>query len=62
MCVFGVGDLPSLVSKKELFANKFYLDHQPVALHCMEEWIYYKTVLPLPFDSLFYRALPFVKK
>ncbi|XP_041359541.1 N-acetyllactosaminide beta-1,6-N-acetylglucosaminyl-transferase-like [Gigantopelta aegis] len=62
VCVFGVGDLPSLMTKKEMFANKFYLDYQPVALHCMEEWIHNKTAASLPFDSMYYRALPFVKK
>ena len=38
ICVFGIGDLPLLSSRMELFANKFHLDFQPESLDCIEEW------------------------
>lgn len=62
VCIFGVGDLPELASKKELFANKFYLDYQPLALNCLEEWLFNKTLNPMPFETFYYSQLPFVIK
>ncbi|KAJ8318660.1 hypothetical protein KUTeg_003751 [Tegillarca granosa] len=62
VCIFGVGDLPELASKKELFANKFYLDYQPLALDCLEEWLFNKTLNPMPFETFYYSQLPFVIK
>ncbi|KAL5018730.1 hypothetical protein ScPMuIL_004452 [Solemya velum] len=62
VCVFGVGDLRRLVLKKELFANKFYLDFQPLALRCMEEWLFNKTQHSNSLDLQYYRDLPFVRK
>jgi len=62
ICIFGVEDLPDLVVRRELFANKFYIDHQPLALTCLEAWIKHKTVCPTHFDSQYYSHLPFVKK
>ncbi|XP_062569798.1 N-acetyllactosaminide beta-1,6-N-acetylglucosaminyl-transferase-like [Saccostrea cucullata] len=52
ICVFGIGDLKELVSQNTLFANKFYHDYQPLALKCLEEWHYNKTLSQIPFDSL----------
>ncbi len=43
VCVFGVGDLPLLAQRPELFANKFYLEYEPLALQCMEELHYNRT-------------------
>lgn len=60
VCVFGVGDLTELVSKKELFANKFYYYNQPYALQCLEEWHYNKTFSTLPFQTHYYKTLPFI--
>ncbi|ELU11398.1 hypothetical protein CAPTEDRAFT_83082, partial [Capitella teleta] len=37
ICIFAAGDLQLLASRPELFANKFYLDWEPLALDCMEE-------------------------
>lgn len=62
VCIFGVGDLPELASKKELFANKFYLDYQPLALNCLEEWLFNKTFNAMPFETFYYSQLPFVIK
>ncbi|CAG2192862.1 GCNT1 [Mytilus edulis] len=62
ICIYGVGDLNELVSRKELFANKFYPDYQYLALDCLEEYIHNKTFSPLPFDSFYYKQLPFIRK
>ncbi|ELU16181.1 hypothetical protein CAPTEDRAFT_39950, partial [Capitella teleta] len=43
MCVFGVGDLPNLTRRRELFCNKFMFKFEPTALECMEAWIRQKT-------------------
>ena len=45
ICHFGVGDLPLLASRDELFANKFDYDYQPLAYDCMEELLYNRTKL-----------------
>jgi hypothetical protein len=39
VCVFSFPDLPVLISRPELFANKFQLTYNPVAYECMEKWI-----------------------
>ncbi|OWF51495.1 Beta-1,3-galactosyl-O-glycosyl-glycoprotein beta-1,6-N-acetylglucosaminyltransferase [Mizuhopecten yessoensis] len=43
ICIFGIGDLPVLSKRKELFANKFYMNYQPFTFDCMEELIYNRT-------------------
>lgn len=60
VCVFGVADLAPLSTRKELFANKFYTDFQPLALDCLEAWIKHKEDCPPPDDLEYYRQLPFV--
>jgi len=45
ICIFGVGDLPWLYRRPELFVNKFYADYEPLAYDCMEELIYNRTVM-----------------
>ena len=61
-CVFGVGDLPLLLTRKEHFANKLDLNYEPAALECLEAWIRQKTFCPQPIDREYYANLPFVKK
>ncbi|KAL5005843.1 hypothetical protein ScPMuIL_017001 [Solemya velum] len=65
ICVFGVGDLPLLVSRPELFANKFYADYQHLTLDCLEEWHYNRTrdeyLGKYHFDTSYYGTLGFVK-
>ncbi|XP_067674440.1 beta-1,3-galactosyl-O-glycosyl-glycoprotein beta-1,6-N-acetylglucosaminyltransferase-like [Haliotis asinina] len=65
ICIFGIGDLPLLRSRPELFTNKFYWDYQPYALDCMEELHYNRTrdeYLGLRhFDDSYYKTLSFVK-
>ena len=64
ICVFGIGDLPLLASRPELFANKFYVNFEPLALDCMEELHYNRTRADLVGDSTFdvslYQQLTFV--
>lgn len=62
VCVFGVADLNELVSKKEFFANKFYFDYQYFALDCLEEYIFNRTFVNLPFETYYYKHLPFILK
>ncbi|XP_061192619.1 beta-1,3-galactosyl-O-glycosyl-glycoprotein beta-1,6-N-acetylglucosaminyltransferase 3-like [Saccostrea echinata] len=57
ICVFGIGDLNKLVSKKNLFANKFYYDYQPLALQCLEEWHLNKTFTEAHVDANYHRYL-----
>lgn len=60
VCVFGLGDLTELVSRKELFVNKFYYYYQPYALQCLEEWHFNNTFSVLPFKTHYYKTLPFI--
>ncbi|ESO11476.1 hypothetical protein HELRODRAFT_139499, partial [Helobdella robusta] len=43
ICNFGVGDLPLLASRDELFANKFDYEFEPLAYNCMEELLFNRT-------------------
>ncbi|XP_029646874.1 N-acetyllactosaminide beta-1,6-N-acetylglucosaminyl-transferase-like [Octopus sinensis] len=61
ICVFGIGDILYLTEKKHLFANKFYVNQQPLALDCMEEWLLKKACKPLDLDLSYYKGLPFIK-
>ena len=67
VCVFAVGDLKLLASRPELFANKFHLDWEPLALDCMEELHYNRTGAQVlgendhHVDLSFYTQLDFVK-
>ncbi|KAK3761371.1 hypothetical protein RRG08_024240 [Elysia crispata] len=44
ICIFSPADLPVLVKKVYLFANKFHITHHPAALHCLDQWIYNNSV------------------
>jgi len=45
VCVFGVGDLPWIVQHHHLFANKFDVDADSVAVRCLEEYLEGKRLL-----------------
>ncbi|CAF3296693.1 unnamed protein product [Rotaria socialis] len=61
ICVFGIFDLPNLLNRHELFANKFHLNADPIAYQCLEELILNKSKLDLPLnDAIFYRHMPFL--
>ena len=63
ICIFGSGDLPWLVNKNELIANKFDIDHDHIVLDCLEEILQDRTrtnsLQNLNWD--FYNNLPHVK-
>lgn len=65
ICIFGVGDLPSLTSRKELFANKLYADYEPLTFSCMEEWLMNMTVAEYAgqvlLNTTFYSSLDIVR-
>ncbi|XP_077990978.1 N-acetyllactosaminide beta-1,6-N-acetylglucosaminyl-transferase-like [Glandiceps talaboti] len=42
VCVFGVGDLHWLTQQHHLFANKFDVTFDPIAVQCLEEWLRYR--------------------
>ncbi|XP_059149538.1 beta-1,3-galactosyl-O-glycosyl-glycoprotein beta-1,6-N-acetylglucosaminyltransferase-like [Physella acuta] len=60
VCIFSTSDLPMLAGRHELFANKFYIDFHPTALHCLDQFLYNLTVTGTSRDLQFYRSLPFV--
>ena len=62
VCVFGVGDLPALVRRRELFANKFYVTYEPLALDCLETWLRHKEICLPNFDYDYYSKLTFIPK
>ncbi|XP_059173270.1 N-acetyllactosaminide beta-1,6-N-acetylglucosaminyl-transferase-like [Physella acuta] len=39
VCIYTPEDLPALVSRDFLFANKLHIDHHPAALHCLDEMV-----------------------
>ena len=60
VCVFGIEDVPNLVTKKHLFANKFYTNFQYLTLECSGEWYYNRTMTIPYFNTTYYEHLPFV--
>ncbi|KAJ3603602.1 hypothetical protein NHX12_028347 [Muraenolepis orangiensis] len=44
ICVYGLGDLQWLLGRHHFFANKFDLDSDPFALHCLEWYLRRKTL------------------
>ena len=66
ICVYGIGDIPWLATRKEIIANKFHLTFDYFALDCMEERHRNRTVtyvgsLSPDFDTEYYKNLPTVK-
>lgn len=61
-CVFGVEDLPILIARRELFANKLYSTLEPLTLICLEAWIRHKEQCHPKIDYDFYAKLPFTQK
>lgn len=65
ICIFGVGDLKLLANRKELFANKFYIDYHPLVYDCLEEIHFNKTrdevYGRMLFDTSFYSSLDIVR-
>ncbi|XP_055866636.1 beta-1,3-galactosyl-O-glycosyl-glycoprotein beta-1,6-N-acetylglucosaminyltransferase-like isoform X2 [Biomphalaria glabrata] len=65
ICILSTGDLPQLWRARQLFANKFYLWEDPIAIGCLEEMIYNNTRDELSgvkvFNSTYYSQLGFVR-
>ena len=65
ICIFGIGDLPLLASRQEMFANKFHLGYQPYTYQCMNEFIFNRTrdeyFNQLKFNTSNYQSLEFIK-
>uniref|UniRef100_A0A3P8WQR1 Glucosaminyl (N-acetyl) transferase family member 7 n=1 Tax=Cynoglossus semilaevis TaxID=244447 RepID=A0A3P8WQR1_CYNSE len=38
ICIYGIGDLPWLINKNSMFANKFESNSFPETVDCLEEW------------------------
>ncbi|XP_077997922.1 N-acetyllactosaminide beta-1,6-N-acetylglucosaminyl-transferase-like [Glandiceps talaboti] len=55
ICVYGWKDLPSLVRRPYLFANKFHANFDSVTLECLEELIYNRTYSPIKLNLPFYK-------
>ncbi|KAK6182401.1 hypothetical protein SNE40_010102 [Patella caerulea] len=68
ICIFGIGDLPRLTSRMELFANKFYWDYQSLTLDCIEEWHRkmieneYNSTNGGQFNTSYYETMPYLKE
>ncbi|KAI0233903.1 Beta-1,3-galactosyl-O-glycosyl-glycoprotein beta-1,6-N-acetylglucosaminyltransferase [Lamellibrachia satsuma] len=63
ICIFGVGDLPWLYDRPELFANKFHSDFEYIVYDCIEDLIFNRTRdgHNRRFNGSYYERLPFVR-
>ncbi|GFN91897.1 beta-1,3-galactosyl-o-glycosyl-glycoprotein beta-1,6-n-acetylglucosaminyltransferase-like [Plakobranchus ocellatus] len=57
VCILSPEDLPDLLHQPALTVNKFYIDHHPAALHCLDEFLYNLTVFNITRDFSFYEHL-----
>ncbi|XP_050394475.1 beta-1,3-galactosyl-O-glycosyl-glycoprotein beta-1,6-N-acetylglucosaminyltransferase [Patella vulgata] len=56
ICIFGPGDLKTIVTREELFANKFLLAYSYTAIQCLSEWLRNQTFSPQRIDEQFYES------
>ena len=65
ICIYNVGDLPTLAQATQLFANKFHAKLYPLSYDCLEELHYNRTRQDLTgertTDVAYYRAQPYVR-
>ncbi|KAM9361106.1 beta-1,3-galactosyl-O-glycosyl-glycoprotein beta-1,6-N-acetylglucosaminyltransferase-like [Symphorus nematophorus] len=47
ICVYGAGDLQWMLKQHHLFANKFDVDTDPVAIYCLEKYLRQKALAEL---------------
>lgn len=47
VCIFGVGDLQWLLEHDHLFANKFDMNTDPIAIYCLEKYLRQKALADL---------------
>ncbi|XP_041945912.1 beta-1,3-galactosyl-O-glycosyl-glycoprotein beta-1,6-N-acetylglucosaminyltransferase 7 [Alosa sapidissima] len=38
ICIYSIEDIPWIINKESMFANKFGIETFPDALHCLEQW------------------------
>ena len=51
VCVFGVADLPWILSNHHLFANKFDVESDSVTVFCLEEYLWVKRLAEIKSDG-----------
>ncbi|CAF1546802.1 unnamed protein product, partial [Didymodactylos carnosus] len=54
ICVLSTVDLALLANRRELFANKFSLNRDPIVYQCLEELIMNKSLVDLPLSDASY--------
>lgn len=47
VCVYGAGDLQWMLEQHHLFANKFDIDTDPIAVYCLEKYLRQKALAEL---------------
>uniref|UniRef100_A0A3Q1GDH0 Uncharacterized protein n=1 Tax=Acanthochromis polyacanthus TaxID=80966 RepID=A0A3Q1GDH0_9TELE len=47
VCVYGVGDLQGIIAQHHLFANKFDINTDPIAIYCLEKYLRQKALAEL---------------
>lgn len=47
VCVYGAGDLPWIIAQHHLFANKFDINTDPIAIYCLEKYLRQKALAEL---------------
>lgn len=47
ICVYGAGDLQWIIAQHHLFANKFDIDTDPIAIYCLEKYLRQKALAEL---------------
>ncbi|CAL8237933.1 unnamed protein product, partial [Merluccius merluccius] len=48
ICVYGAGDLSWMLKQHHLFANKFDIDTNYIALHCLDHYLRHKALTDIP--------------
>ncbi|XP_070560046.1 beta-1,3-galactosyl-O-glycosyl-glycoprotein beta-1,6-N-acetylglucosaminyltransferase-like [Ptychodera flava] len=61
ICIFTVRDLPRIVHQPQLFANKFHIDFDALAIDCLEEILRDRTENPTNIDLSFAANMQHVK-
>ncbi|VDK47237.1 unnamed protein product [Cylicostephanus goldi] len=60
-CIFGVMDIPDIITRPELVVHKFSLDLQPAGYMCLLKEIRYRSHNPVDFDAVSYSEMPTVE-
>ncbi|XP_051810682.1 beta-1,3-galactosyl-O-glycosyl-glycoprotein beta-1,6-N-acetylglucosaminyltransferase-like [Acanthochromis polyacanthus] len=47
VCVYGAGDLQGIIAQPHLFANKFDINIDPIAIYCLEKYLRQKALAEL---------------